>query len=501
MNARSRLERPQGNAILRFTSSLQIMTRTALAAFGLVGARMVMGQGMSDHFVTTWKTDNPGTSNSTSITIPTHPNETYNYDVDWNNDGVFDQLGITGDVTHDFGSAGTYTIRILGVFPRIYFNNSGDRRKILDVERWGSTVWSSMQNAFYGCTRLDVSAPDTPDLNWVLSCEGMFRSCSQLVGSAAFNYWNVGNVTNMASMFRGTQHFDQNIGSWNVSAVTNMETMFGQADSFNQPIGAWDVGNVTHMWFMFDEAWSFNQPIGAWDVSNVTNMSAMFRRAYAFDQPIGSWDVSNVMEMSYMFHYASAFNQPIGSWDVSGVSDMGSMFSSAESFDRSLEHWDISSLLGAGGMLNFSGLSIVSYDSTLIGWARLDPGETQIPQDLSLGALGLTYCHGFAARDSLMLVHGWTITDDGPDPNCTIDLCPEDINGDGLVKYAGAANDRDLILQFIGGTIPTNVVPCSGCPEDVNGDGVVKYSGADNDRDLLLQRIGGTVPTSVYVCP
>ena len=27
---------------------------------------------------------------------------------------------------------------------------------------------------------------------------------------------------------------------------------------------------------------------------------------------------------------------------------------------------------------------------------------------------------------------------------------------DGVVKYTGAANDRDLILQSIGGTVPTN---------------------------------------------
>lgn len=55
----------------------------------------------STSFITTWKTDNTGTSNSTSITIPT-TGSGYNYDVDWNNDGTFDQFGLTGSVTHDF---------------------------------------------------------------------------------------------------------------------------------------------------------------------------------------------------------------------------------------------------------------------------------------------------------------------------------------------------------------------------------------------------------------
>lgn len=85
--------------------------------------------------MTTWKTDNAGTSNSTSITIPT-TGSGYNYSVDWNNDGTFDETGLTANVTHDFGTAGTYTIRITGSFPRIYFNNGGDRLKILSVNQW-----------------------------------------------------------------------------------------------------------------------------------------------------------------------------------------------------------------------------------------------------------------------------------------------------------------------------------------------------------------------------
>ena len=32
---------------------------------------------------------------------------------------------------------------------------------------------------------------------------------------------------------------------------------------------------------------------------------------------------------------------------------------------------------------------------------------------------------------------------------------PEDVNLNGQVKYAGAANDRDPILVNIGGTVPT----------------------------------------------
>lgn len=67
---------------------------------------------------------------------------------------------------------------------------------------------------------------------------------------------------------------------------------------------------------------------------------------------------------------------------------------------------------------------------------------------------------------------------------------------DGTVKYIGASNDRDPILERIGGSVPTNVVT-GYHPEDVTLDGQVKYVGDGNDRDPILVNIGGSVPTEV----
>ncbi len=70
-----------------------------------------------------------------------------------------------------------------------------------------------------------------------------------------------------------------------------------------------------------------------------------------------------------------------------------------------------------------------------------------------------------------------------------------DTNGDNIVLYTGAGNDRDPILQTIGGQAPTSVIT-GYHPVDVNLDGLVKYTGADNDRDPILLTIGGVIPTS-----
>lgn len=341
-------------------------------------------------FLTTWKTDSPGTSNSTSITIPT-TGTGYSYDVDWENDGIYDDFGVTGSITHDYGTAGTYQVAIRGDFPRIYFNNVGDKEKILSVDQWGDIAWASMERAFRGCSNLAGQAVDVPDLSSVTSMSIMFARCS------AFNQdissWDVSNVEIMYGMFGNASSFDQDISSWDVSSVTFMGGMFAGATSFNHDIGGWDVSSVTNMGFMFNGASAFNQDISGWDVSSVTNMASMFRNASTFNQDIGGWDVSSVTTMFRMFDGASEFNQDIGGWDVSSVTDMANM------------------LFG-------SGLSQTNYDNTLIGWAAQN-----VQSNVSLGADGLTYCAGETARNTLINTYGWNITGDSkdcpPTPGCT----------------------------------------------------------------------------------
>jgi hypothetical protein len=70
-----------------------------------------------------------------------------------------------------------------------------------------------------------------------------------------------------------------------------------------------------------------------------------------------------------------------------------------------------------------------------------------------------------------------------------------DVSFDGVVKYIGTGNDRDQILQEIGGSVPTNTTT-GYRTEDVNMNGIVKYTGSGNDRDPILINIGGAVPTN-----
>ncbi len=83
--------------------------------------------------------------------------------------------------------------------------------------------------------------------------------------------------------------------------------------------------------------------------------------------------------------------------------------------------------------------------------------------------------------------------------NGTMVLWPGDGNGNGVVRYTGTNNDRDLILSAIGGSLPTTVVTSVYDVRDVNLDGELSYTGTNNDRDHILQTIGGSAPTAVRI--
>lgn len=426
----------------------------------------------SSHFVTTWRTLYPGSSNSQSITISTNPNYTYNYDVDWNNDGVFDDLGVSGNITYQSTTSTIVTVRIRGTFPSIYFgdtslsSNGTDRLKLLSINQWGTMHWKDLSNAFYGCEHMTMLATDLPKLdsvtdmsnmfnnallfngnisNWdvsqVTSMEGLFmhaRSFNQAIGN-----WDVSNVTSMKRMFKGARSFDQSIGSWDVSLVTNMKEMFYGAHSFNQAIGNWDVSNVnkmdgmfgyarsfnqninnwdvslvTDMSGMFEAARAFNQPLGNWDVSNVTNMEGMFSGAYVFDQPLSNWDVSNVTNMERMFH-GSVFNHPIDSWNVSSVTDMEWMFTSSL-FNQPLNNWDVSNVRNMEAMFS----NAINFNQPLNSWnisnvhsiTRMFQNARAFNQDISswnVSSINIMYWMFYNAKSFNQNLGNWNISNVG----------------------------------------------------------------------------------------
>jgi hypothetical protein len=71
-----------------------------------------------------------------------------------------------------------------------------------------------------------------------------------------------------------------------------------------------------------------------------------------------------------------------------------------------------------------------------------------------------------------------------------------DVAREGVLRYTGDGNDRDPILLYIGGSVPTNESAPGYHQQDVNLDGIVRYTGGSNDRDPILLNVGGNVPTN-----
>jgi len=358
-----------------------------------------------------------------SITIPTVTGENYDYRIDWG-----DGSSGLNEGRHTYANPGIHKIVIKGRFPRISFNNRGDKSKILTIEQWGKIKWTSMERAFYGCENLQGNFVDAPDLSI---------------------------VRDMTLMFTGASTFNYPIGDWDISNIRIMSVTFSSAMAFNQDISNWDTSNVTIMSGMFRGATSFNQPLGNWNVSKVIKMNNMFGRATSFNQSLENWDVSRVTTTDGMFDAATSFNQDISLWNTANIENMSSMFRNAAVFNQDISGWDITKVRRMGRMLDGTNLSIENYNALLIGWNQLN-----VQSNVTLGVGTTQYCsaEAQAARNNLITAKNWTIIDGGACGTLSI----SDVEKDKVLIYPNPTSDYIEIknLNLDQGTI--TIVDMSG---------------------------------------
>jgi surface protein len=225
--------------------------KSLFRSFWLLLLLLSVHKAQSSPFITTWKTDNPGTSANHEILIP----GVGNYTVHWMEVGVpanHGSISGSGSLAISFPFSGTYEVRISGGMTRIVFHDGGDKLKLLTIEQWGSLGWTSMRNAFYGCANLSCHAVDTPNLAAVTDMSNAFYNCSLFNGD--LSGWDVSGVSNMNNLFRGAAAFNQNLRAWDVSQVSGMAYLFSGASSFDQNLGEWDLSSVTNLSNMLDNS-------------------------------------------------------------------------------------------------------------------------------------------------------------------------------------------------------------------------------------------------------
>ncbi len=225
-----------------------------MALIVLLSALPGRASAQSGDFVTRWNLATPG-SGATQLSLKLTTTGTVDYS--WtevspgsaSGSGSFTTTGT--NITHTISglpTGATIRLRIKPAnFKAIAHNGMADNVRLVDVEQWGTTVWSAMASAFNGCSNLNITATDIPDLSTTdIRMENMFQSCSKLNGPSNIGSWNVSKARNMTSMFTGCGIFNQNIGNWNTANVVSFHNMFGNCNSFNQNLGNWTMkGNIT----------------------------------------------------------------------------------------------------------------------------------------------------------------------------------------------------------------------------------------------------------------
>jgi len=317
-----------------------------------------------DTFVSTWQTDNAGTSGATQITLPLEAGGTYDFGINWG-DGSSSKITAydQAEVTHTYPIAGTYKVKIDGVINGWKFANAGDKAKITDISQWGDLLLGNSDGYFYGCSSLNVTATDVLDVSNVTTFQDVFRSCSNLTTLDVSN-WDTSSVATFKDAFASCVNLTTlDVSNWNTSSVTNFFAAF-----FN-------CTNLTTL------------DVSNWDTSSVTTFDATFMWCYALTAlDVSAWDTSSVTIFNRAFQNCT---------DLTGLDISG---------------FAIPELTTASDML--IGTTIANYSDVLINWAAQIPN---IQNNVTFNAGANTY--NAAGADAKALLEAapylWDISDGG----------------------------------------------------------------------------------------
>lgn len=391
-------------------------------------------------FVTVWRT----VGNGEYIYLPTRdPVLDYNFTIDWG-DGTVEE-NVNTRPLHQYPAAGEYTVSVTGVFPAIRVSGVYENEdNIVSVEQWGTIKWETFEQAFeanqFTPVPLKINAKDAPDL----------------------------------------------------SGVTNFTTLFKWSGLTDPDLNSWDVSTITHFDQTFFLARSFNGKIDQWNPRNGQVFTNMFYGADSFNQDISGWDMTSAIDLSYMFAETKLFNQPIGNWQFENLVNLNGMFFNAKAFDQSLANWDISKVGSMEGVFDGSGMSQANYDATLIGWA-----SQNVLWDVVVGAEGLTFCAGKAARQKLIDEYRWRFVGDAEASDCK-DLITGITFNDATFTYDGTLQTITII-----GDLPDGVTVTyeNNTRTDVGTQTATAYlDGGGNYENLTLTAtltiVAGESPTA-----
>lgn len=340
----------------------------------------------SDRFIITVDTTKVGSANDTFV-LPTN-GAGYDALVDWGEGGAEENItGTPGNVTHVYAASGTYQIKIRGTFPQIYFNNGGDKAKVIYLDNLmpSITLW---QDSFYGCLNMEGRFKNISDLN-ILSCSYMFHSCMK---------------------------FNSKLDDIKLSAPS-AANFLNNAFLYNFPFVGWDTSAINVFTSMFRNMSALKQSFAPLSIQSMTSAIAMasgtdinsLGTTTNYDDTLISW-VAQAVTYSRTGINVSFGNAKYGAGLVdSGTTDgvsAGKLIQSGQNFNTTVTVGDV--------VYN-------TTDGTYAFVTGID-SDTQLSISVDIMASGEVYRiqHSNAAKARAQLViptanggQGWTITDGG----------------------------------------------------------------------------------------
>ncbi len=339
-------------------------------------------------------------------------------------DGTSDDYTSSVDITHDYGTAGSYDIYLYT--DGFKYNDVGNSEKpkylaIKDLRKQkftGYVEYNGMSNmvveanagaplqqntirpsrGFFNCDSIvTINAsqwlfPDPPSIVYFM--DSMFSGCA-LFNDAGVSVWDINKVRNITFMFNGCLAFDADLSDWAtripVDAGTNrsLASLFNGCASFtNGGVGgvglgldSWDTSTVSSLSAMFANNCAFNDRLDSWDTGTVINMSTMFSGNSTFNNGgvsgvglgIDNWDTSSVETMENMFErFTGGTSFYLGSWDTSLVTSMRRMFGTNTYIfadwptlnPTGLNNWDVSLVEDMSQMFRHNN----TFDQPLNNW-------------------------------------------------------------------------------------------------------------------------------------
>ncbi len=342
-----------------------------------------------------------GVTPSDTFRIPANaPGETYRFKVDWGDGAITSNH--TGNAEHTYLSGGVYDIKIYGKFPRFYFNNTGDRLKLLEVLDWGGIKYSADQaNAFYGCSNLTFIATD--ENSWY---NGITLGNSMFNGNSLTSLptgMTLSNLTNGNSMFR-----DNSLTSLPdvmlLSNLTSGNNMFNNNSLTSLPTGM-TLSSLTSGISMFNNNSLTSLPDGML-LGNLTGGFQMFQNNSLTSLP-DSMTLSSLTNGSNMFNGNSLTSLPDGM-------TLGNLTIGTSMFQNN----SLTSAIGLNlhkintGVLfmNLANLPVSQYSNILVDIEANNPNN-EVTIDFGTSEYNAT---GQIARNLLTSApRDWVITDGG----------------------------------------------------------------------------------------